>query len=396
MQPRGSEMKPAPFVCSSVVMAVLALSACGTGTAGPGSGSHPNTAYAVQRAFPALSFDTPVNIQNAGDGSGRLFVIEQPGRIQVFDSNNPTSKTEFLNIESIVNDSGYEEGLLGLAFAPDFAARRYYFVYYTLIESSSRKSRVSRFRADAANPNATEPGSRVDVITVDQPYANHNGGEIAFGPDGFLYIGLGDGGSANDPAGNGQNRATLLGSILRIDVGALPYTVPPGNPFANNTQGYAEEIWAWGLRNPWRFSFDPVTDRLWVGDVGQNAWEEIDIVEGGKNYGWRIMEGNVCRPPTSGCATAGLELPVWVYAHNGSASVTGGHVYRGAAVAALVGKYVYADFVTGELWALSVAGSADNELLDATGLGISSFGVDEAGELYFCAFDGHIYEIVEK
>jgi glucose/arabinose dehydrogenase len=376
---------------------LLTFGAGCNGSAEPGSNPPANDAYGIERAFPNLSFNLPVDLQNSGDGSGRLFVVEQAGRIVVFDPANPGTSDEFLDITGIVNDAGWEEGLLGLAFPPDFTTTRYYFVYYTLLENNDRRSRVSRFRVDASDPNQTEPGSRVDVITFDQPFGNHNGGQIAFGPDGMLYIGLGDGGSANDPGNRAQDRTIPLGGMLRIDVSTLPYTIPDGNPYKGNTDGYLEEIWAYGLRNPWRFSFDAANGSLWTGDVGQDAREEINIVEAGRNYGWKIMEGSICRPPTTGCATAGLELPVWEYEHRGGGrSITGGFVYRGSALPGLVGKYIYADFMTGELWALATNGTPDNDLLEETGLGISSFGVDEEGELYFCAFDGYIYRIVGK
>lgn len=316
------------------------------------------------------------------------------------DSSTARTAGVFLDIRGQVNSQGNEEGLLGLAFHPDFATNRYYFVYYTLMENSQRKNRVSRFTADSTNLDTTVPGSEEPVITIDDFASNHNGGQIVFGPDGHLYIGFGDGGSANDPNNNGQDRTGLLGDIVRINVDALPYTIPTDNPFVGNSQGYREEIYAWGLRNPWRFSFDPVTDWLWCGDVGQNQWEEIDLIEKGKNYGWKIMEGFVCRPPTTGCATAGLEAPIWVYEHGGSgASVTGGHVYRGSRLPGLVGAYIYADYVSGEIWALRYTGpgTAANTLVQDTNLGISSFGVNVSNELFICSReDGKIYTLAKK
>lgn len=374
--------------CVSIV-----CTACSDGGAGPPS---PPTDYKTVQAFPLLTFTQPVDLQNAGDGSGRLFVVEQTGRIRVFENADTASQASvFLDLSSVVN-SGYELGLLGLAFDPNFTSNRHYYVYYTM--SNPRQSRVSRFTADAQNPDTTAAGSRQDVITIAQPAGNHNGGQVAFGPDGYLYIGPGDGGGANDTGNNAQNRANLLGNILRINVNALPYTIPADNPFVGNQLGYREEIYAYGLRNPWRFSFDPVTGYLWCGDVGQNAWEEIDIIEKGKNYGWRIMEGSHCRPPTTGCDMSGLELPVWEYAHNGGGrSVSGGYVYRGSLLPGLLGSYIYADFLTGEIWGLNYTsgGTPTNILLDDTNVGISSFGVDEANELYICAFDGKIYRLAE-
>jgi len=351
----------------------------------------------LQQAFPALSFTRPVDLQHPGDGTNRLFVVEQRGVISVFE-NDPAaaSKTTFLDIQERVDDSSNEEGLLGLAFHPDYENNGYFYVNYTA--TGPDRTLISRFKVSANNPNAAEPDSEVVIITIPKPFSNHNAGQLAFGPnDGYLYITTGDGGSGGDPQGNGQNRQTLLGSILRIDVDTtapgLQYSIPPTNPFVGNTQGYREEIYAWGVRNPWRMSFDPVTGWLWAADVGQNAWEEIDIIENGKNYGWNIMEGNHCYNPPTGCNTAGLTLPVWEYSHNLGNSVTGGYVYRGPGVPELVGKYIYADFGSGRIWALEYDGvnpAVNNQLID-TPLLIASFGVDQNQELYICAFDGKIY-----
>ena len=383
------------FALKVVLLSSFAITACNNGC---GNGANPadGATYEIVSAFPNLTFSKPVDLQNAGDGSNRLFVVEQAGRILVFLNNDTTMTSEvFLDIQSQVDDSGTEEGLLGLAFDPDFSTNGHYLVYYTIGDSS----RVSRFTVDSQDSNRTDMSSQQNIITVYQFAANHNGGQIAFGPDNLLYIGLGDGGSANDPNNNGQNRSTLLGSILRIDVSSLPYTIPPDNPYSNNTLGYREEIYAHGLRNPWRFSFDPVTGWLWCGDVGQNAWEEIDLIEKGKNYGWKIMEGSVCRPPTSGCSTGGLELPIWEYENPVvGRSVTGGYVYRGTTLPGLVGAYLYADFVAGAIWTLRYSGEGKpvNELFKDTNLNISSFGVDEANEIYICAFDGKIYTVQKK
>lgn len=351
----------------------------------------------LQQAFPALSFTRPVDLQHAGDGTNRIFVVEQRGIISVFE-NDPAvaSKTVFLDIEERVDDSSNEEGLLGLAFHPDYENNGYFYVNYTA--TGPDRTLISRFKVSANDPNVAEPDSEVVIITIPKPFSNHNAGQLAFGPnDGYLYITTGDGGSGGDPQGNGQNPQTLLGSILRIDVDTtapgLQYSIPPTNPFVGNTQGYREEIYAWGLRNPWRMSFDPVTGWLWAADVGQNAWEEIDIIENGKNYGWNIMEGNHCYNPPTGCNTAGLTLPVWEYSHSLGNSVTGGYVYRGPGVPEFTGKYIYADFGSGRIWALEYDGvnPAVNNLLIDTSLLIASFGVDQDRELYICAFDGKIY-----
>jgi len=374
------------------------LMVCGACTTGSGSEPREATNYGLVKAFPGLTFSKPVDLQSARDGSGRLFVVEQAGRILVFENSETASRAEvFLDIRAIVNDAGREEGLLGLAFDPAFVQNRNYFVYYSV--SNPRRTRVSRFTADVQRPDTTAVGSQQDVIDIAQPHANHNGGQVAFGPDGLLYIGPGDGGSGDDPDNHGQNRTTLLGNILRIDARSLPYSIPQDNPYAGNQDGYREEIYAYGMRNPWRFSFDPVTGWLWCGDVGQNTWEEIDIIKRGRNYGWKIMEASHCRPPTSNCDTSGLEPPVWEYDHSGSrGSVTGGYVYRGSRLTELVGAYIHADFVSGEIWALRYRESSEptNALLVDSGLDVSSFGVDDRGELYICAFDGKIYKLTPE
>ncbi len=354
-------------------------------------------AITLQLAFPNLTFIRPVDLQHAGDASNRLFVVEQRGMIWVFE-NDPavTSKTVFLDIRDRVNDSGNEEGLLGLAFHPEYESNGYFYVDYTA--SNPRRTVVSRFKVSDQDSNMAIPDSEFIILEVNQPFSNHNGGQIVFGPDSMLYIALGDGGAGGDPFGNGQNLSTLLGAILRINVNhtqaGLNYAIPPDNPFAGNTEGYREEIYAYGLRNPWRFSFDPLTGQMWCGDVGQNAWEEIDIITGGSNYGWNIMEGNHCFEPPSGCDTAGLVLPIWEYFHNsGNVSITGGVVYRGAGVPSLQGKYVYADFGSGRIWSLDFSDIHNpvNSLVVDAPFNISSFGVDDANELYMCAFDGRIY-----
>jgi glucose/arabinose dehydrogenase len=357
--------------------------------------------FQVESAFPSLTFIRPVDLQHANDQSNRLFVVEQSGIIKVF-QNDPqvSSAGEFLNITGRVNDSGNEEGLLGLAFHPDFQTNGYFYVNYTTNQPD--RTVISRFSVSATNPNLADPNTELIILEFSQPHSNHNGGQIAFGPsDGYIYIATGDGGSFGDPDCNAQDRATLLGAILRIDVdttaGNLEYGIPPDNPFSNNTNGYREEIFAYGLRNPWRFSFDPPSGQLWTADVGQNTWEEINLVVNGGNYGWSIFEGNhcynspwPCNPP---CDSTGLIMPVWEYSHSLGQSITGGYVYRGTSVPELSGKYIYADYVSGRIWALEYdsTGIVQNSLLIDTNLLISSFGTDEARELYICAFDGKIY-----
>ena len=356
----------------------------------------------IDNAFPELNFGSPVDLQNAGDGSDRLFVVEQnAARILVFENNTFTENTTvFLNLAGRVRTNGYEEGLLGLAFHPNYAENGHFYVHYSA--SNPRRSVIERYTASPPSSNTADPESGVVILEVGQPYENHNGGQLAFGPDGYLYIALGDGGSGGDPENHGQNRTTLLGSILRIDVdqqeNGLNYSIPQDNPYADNQNGYREEIYAYGLRNPWRMSFDPVTGQLWLGDVGQGAREEIDIIVSGGNYGWKIMEGFQCFSPANNCDQDGLILPVWDYGRNLGQSITGGHVYRGTRAPELIGSYVYADFATGLVWALTYDGQspAENQFLLESDTNISSFGVSESGELYMLAFNGRIYHFTSQ
>ena len=328
-----------------------------------------------------------------------MFIVEQAGRIFVFDQKNAIEADLFLDISNRVNDNSNEKGLLGFAFHPDFKENGQFFVNYTTKNSTV----VSRFTISKTNPNTADPDSEEIIITFNQPYANHNGGKLAFGPDDrYLYIAAGDGGGAGDPLKNGQNLNTILGKILRIDVDShetgLNYSIPSDNPFKGNKEGYREEIYAYGLRNPWRFSFDTVTGKLWAADVGQNKVEEIDIIEKGKNYGWNIMEGSYCYDPPTGCNPEGLELPVYEYQHPLGESVTGGYVYHGNALGLLQNVYIYADFVTGYIWGLVYMEGQEviNLTLAKTDLNISSFGIDEDQELYFTAFDGKIYRLLHN
>ena len=366
----------------------------------------------LERAFPDIAFDDPVFLTHAGDGTGRLFVVEQRGVVHVLASSEPrTDHGVFLDITGRVSRAGREEGLLGLAFDPGFASNGYFYMYYSA--ASPRRSVLSRFsvseRPDAAgaagspDADAADAAAELVLLEVPQPFSNHNGGMIAFGPDGFLYVGLGDGGSGGDPRGNGQDIRTLLGSILRIDVrgatAAEPYRVPADNPFVG-TPDAREEIWAYGLRNPWRFSFDAATGELWVADVGENEYEEIDLVLRGRNYGWNTMEGTHCFL-TADCDRSGLEPPLVEYDHGLGCSVTGGYVYRGGAVPALAGVYVYADFCSGRIWGLrqEAGGVSGPVLLLEAPFPVSSFGTDARGELYVLGFagggfDGGVYGFV--
>ena len=370
-----------------------------TSTSQPSSSLGSLFAIGLKNAFPVLDRGDlgprPVFVTSVPDDSGHMAVVEQSGKIFMLSEGSGSSEAmTFLDITDRVRRQGNEEGLLGLAFHPDYPTNGRFFVYYSA--SSPRRSVLSRFQV-SGDPNRADAESEAIVLEVEQPFPNHNGGMIAFGPDGLLYVALGDGGSGGDPRGNGQNVATLLGSLLRIDVdapkGDLGYAIPGGNPFpSGNARG---EIWAYGLRNPWRFSFDRATGDLWLADVGQNDKEEINIVRQGGNYGWNVMEGADCFQPSSDCRREGLELPLWEYAHSLGCSVTGGYVYRGQAVPWLQGAYVYADFCSGFVWGLRYDGARVTEqaLLLDSGLNISSCGEDAAGELYVTAFDGVVYRI---
>jgi glucose/arabinose dehydrogenase len=360
----------------------------------------PATAAAADPQLPALSLGAkvatvrkPTHITHAGDGSGRLFITEQEGRILV-GRDNAVLATPFLDIRDRVSCCG-ERGLLSAAFPPGYREKRYFYVNYT---DQSGDTVVARYRTSKDNDRA-DPASEEVVLTVKQPFANHNGGQLAFGPDGFLYIGMGDGGSANDPYGNGQKMNTLLGKVLRIDVesGARPYAVPASNPFLGRKDALPE-IWASGLRNPWRFSFDRATGDLYLADVGQNKYEEVNVQpassRGGENYGWNIMEGMHCFRSRT-CDASGLVKPAAEYGHGQGCSVTGGMVYRGRAFPRLVGTYLYGDYCSGRIWGLRKQGSRliSAELAE-TKLAISTFGEDEAGEIYVADHEsGAIYRV---
>jgi len=345
----------------------------------------------------AGGLQSPVFLTHAGDGSGRLFVLERAGTIRIF-ANGDLLPAPFLDIRDRVGSDGLEQGLLGLAFHPDYGANGRFFVYYTGLRGQSV---LSRF-AVTGDPDVADASSEAVLLTADQPAQNHNGGMIAFGPDGLLYVGLGDGGAANDRFGNGQNAGTLLGAILRlhIDTGS-PYGVPGDNPFLG-VPGARPELWAYGLRNPWRFSFDRATGDLYIADVGQNQYEEVHVQPagspGGENYGWPIMEGLHCFQRDD-CSSAGLQLPVAEYDHSQGCSITGGYVYRGTATPSLRGVYLYGDYCSGRIWALSRDAQdswVSHPLLD-TGLNISSFGEDEAGEIYLLDLKGGTaYRLVNK
>jgi len=353
--------------------------------------------YSVEAAFPNLNFNAPVGVFSPTDDTNRLFVIEQAGTIRVFENSKSTTVSQvFLDVGDRVLFGG-EQGLIGMAFHPAYSENGYFYINY--VTDNPRRTIIARYSVSANNPDQADKNSELILLEVNQPFSNHNGGQLSFGADGYLYIGLGDGGSGGDPEGNAQNRASLLGKILRIDVDSPSagrnYGIPADNPFAGNTLGYREEIYAYGFRNPWRFSFDAVTGRFWVGDVGQSQREEIDVVEKGNNYGWNIMEGTLCYSPSSGCDETGLELPVWEYGHDQGNAVIGGFAYRGTSLSGLEGAYVYGDYGSGKIWALwyNASSSPANVLLADTNLAITSFGLDEKDELYLTAFDGKIYTL---
>ncbi|MBN1564809.1 MAG: PQQ-dependent sugar dehydrogenase [Anaerolineae bacterium] len=342
----------------------------------------------------ARGFSRPLYVTHAGDGSDRLFVVEQSGAIKIIDD-GAVLNTPFLDVSGLISETatggGYtEQGLLGLAFAPDYAATGVFYVNYT---DRNGNSVIARYRVSEGDPNVADPTSAEQLLYLQQPYRNHNGGHMAFGPDGYLYVVFGDGGSGGDPEGNGQNLGTLLGTILRLDVNtATGYAVPADNPFVGNDAA-RPEIWAWGLRNAWRFSFDRATGDLYIADVGQNQWEEIHFQPasstGGENYGWNAYEASYAYSGVE--AASEVVWPVLEYDHShGWCSVTGGYVYRGTLVPGLQGYYFYGDYCTGTVWAaLPNPGGEWRAVISLeTGRQISSFGEDEAGELYLVDYSG--------
>jgi len=341
----------------------------------------------------AGGFTDPVLVTNAGDGSGRLFVVEQAGRIKII-KNGTVVATPFFDVHNSIS-SGGERGLLGFAFSPNFETNHKLYVNFT---NSSGDTAINEYRV-GSNPDRVVQSTGRRIITIDQPYSNHNGGNLAFGPDGYLYIGMGDGGSAGDPGNRAQNLNSLLGKMLRINVvgtsGSRQYRIPTSNPYVGKSG--RDEIWARGLRNPWRWSFDRSTGALWIGDVGQNRYEEIDRstktsrpAGWGKNYGWRVMEGRHCYIPSSGCSTSGKTLPIVEYPHSYGCSVTGGFVYRGSDYPMLRGGYFFGDFCSGRIWTIYAGASspASRTFLADTDKAISSFGEDESGELYLVDHGG--------
>lgn len=368
--------------------------------------SGPSTVRAATplTATPVVSGLTqPLFLTYAPGDTTRLFVIERAGLIRII-KNGVLQPTPFMNCSTLVRRTGGEQGLLGLAFHPDYASNRYFYINYT--RSTDGATVVSRFQRSSTSQDSGLVSTQDTLLIVPQPFSNHNGGMMAFGPDGYLYIGLGDGGSGGDPGNRAQDSTTLLGKILRIDVDAAPldYSVPPDNPFVGQP-GWQDEIWAIGVRNPWRFSFDRVTGDMYMGDVGQGNWEEVNYEpassSGGLNYGWRLKEGDHCYSPSTGCESlTGLTDPFTEYSHTEGCSVTGGYVYRGCAIPDLTGTYFYGDYCQGTIWSLNYDGSTVTSFQDRStelelgSIQISSFGEDWNGELYIVHYGGTIYKIV--
>lgn len=345
----------------------------------------------------ASGFNRPVNIKHAGDD--RLFIVEQDGIIKILNSNGITESTNFLDIDSRVGSSGNEQGLLGLAFHPNYTTNGYFFVYYT---NNSGNTVISRFSRIGTNPEIADPNSELVILTYSQPYSNHNGGELQFGPDGYLYISSGDGGSGGDPDDNSQNLGSFLGKLLRIDVNnstaSTPYDIPADNPFVGNSTAL-DEIWAYGIRNAWKFSFDSTTNDLWIADVGQNAREEINqtpSTAAGLNYGWRCYEGNNTFN-TGGCPSSStLTFPVSEYSHSGGrCSITGGYVYRGTTYPNLVGLYFYGDVCTQEIGYLKFENGSWNSTFETFSGNWVAFGEDNNGELYASTLSGNVFRLTD-
>jgi glucose/arabinose dehydrogenase len=403
--PAGPEKAAsAPKPAQSAPDKVAAAPPSGAGPAQPAGGVRQADGAAPQIGLQALPFGfrQPLYLTHAGDGSGRRFVVEKGGTIRII-RGDELLPTPFLDIASRVRASGSEQGLLGLAFHPRYAETGRFFVGYT---DTQGRNTVERYQV-SADPNRADPATGVKLLSIDDPAQNHNGGMVVFGPDGYLWVGTGDGGGAGDRYQNGQNRQTLLGKMLRLDVdNGEPYAIPADNPYVGQA-GTRPEIWAIGLRNPWRYAFDRANGDLWIADVGQNAFEEIDHVPssaaGGLNFGWPLMEGQHCFPESARCDPAPYMLPVAEYGRGGGCSVTGGYVYRGPAYPTLHGLYFFGDFCTGKVWSLDQRDGGAWRMTEQLQqpLQISSFGEDEAGEVYLTTFSGsdgahRIYQIVAQ
>jgi glucose/arabinose dehydrogenase len=378
----------------SVVLAALVACTPSTGNIV----DNPTPSGTVSLEPVATGLDNPVYVTNSGSGKD-LYVVEKTGKVKILENATTVRATPFLDLVGQLNvgdplDATGERGLLSIAFHPKYATNNFVYAYYT---TQNGDLTISRF---TVNPSTKVAGNKLELLSIPHPRENHNGGQLQFGPDGFLYIGTGDGGGGGDLDGNGQNKQTLLGKLLRIDVDAgTPYAIPDDNPF--KTAGGAAEVWAYGLRNPWRFSFDRSTGDLWIGDVGQDAIEEVDFTAKGssapRNYGWNTTEGNSCYNAST-CSKTGIDLPVHDYTHaQGNESVTGGYVYRGKESPKIAGKYIYADFLTGRIWSLSKSGANFVNALEMdTDQNISSFGEGADGELYVVGLGGTVSRLVVK
>ena len=373
-------------------LALISLASACNGSSGGGSGVSTPGLPGLATTVVASGLSSPLHL-TAPASDPRLFIIEKPGRIRIVE-NGQLHSTPFLDISNLVSTGG-EQGLLSLAFHPQYAANGYFYVNYT---DSGGHTRVVRYTV-SADPNVADAASAKTILGVTQPASNHNGGHILFGPDGMLYIAMGDGGGGGDTFGNGQDTATLHGALLRIDVDhGDPYAIPTDNPLASQP-GARAEIWAYGLRNPWRIAFDRATNLLYIADVGQNAWEEVNVAAaatGGLNYGWNIMEGQHCFNGGN-CNSNGLVLPVLEYDHGVGCSITGGHVYRGSAIPAVRGHYFYSDFCSGFLRSFVYAngGATDAREWELGSLGrVLSFGEDGVGELYVLSQNGNVYRLI--
>ncbi len=395
-------------ILAALTVAMAAAGACGDGGGGASPEPRPTVtagapspaatitspaatpvagAYELAPALPAATFERMLGFAPIPGPADEAVFVTQGGVVQRVPLSGSGATSVYGDISGqLISDPGNEEGLLGLAFSPEFESDGRVYLYYTV--GDPRRSVLSRFQVVGDEINVE---SETVLLEVPQPFSNHNGGQIAFGPDGYLYVGLGDGGSGGDPEGNGQDVSTLLGSILRLDVSGEGYAVPPDNPFVD-TRGGRPEIYAYGLRNPWRFSFDRATGDLWAGDVGQNTWEEVDRIAAGGNYGWNVMEGFECYESES-CDTTGLEAPRAAYGHDEGCSVTGGYVYRGPSMPELDGWYVYGDYCSGKVWAVNTVDDSAPILLADSGLPIASFGELPDGELLALTFENAIYRL---
>jgi hypothetical protein len=383
-------------------LAVVVLSAAVIACEGDGNATEPRQDGGVQSGMGLETvidgLDFPVWLTSPPDDP-RLFVVEKGGRVVIVEDGSLLS-APFLDLSGQVS-TGNEQGLLSLAFHPDYAANGRFFVNLT---DPAGDTRVVELRVSAGDPDRADPASARVVLAIDQPFSNHNGGLVLFGPDGMLYVGTGDGGSGGDPRGNGQDLGTLLGKLLRLDVdGGQPYAVPPDNPFVDRPRA-RPEVWAYGLRNPWRFSFDRETGDLYIADVGQNQFEEVNAVRGagrGLNYGWNVMEGGHCFESSEGCDRSGLTLPVTEFDHGDGCSVTGGFVYRGSGISDLRGTYLFSDYCSGFVRSFRFAnGQAGSERrfpeLEPSDNAVTSFGQDADGELYLLTAGGSVHKIVPR